>query len=159
MMAQIGTLIWKNDVAALQNYVTAHRVALGDVTGAYIASVRAAGYTVDNDGNVTPPNAPPVLIVPTNPPSLPADGSNVPWFNSPDGQINKTVSEGDGRASCTDESGAAPNWISTDPTFPEVEGITSRGAGQSGFVNVTAGQAFYFKQTSGTTKQMRASIS
>lgn len=54
LMAQMGTLIFANKDAELQAYVVANKAALGDITGAYIQSIRDAGYTVDNNGNITP---------------------------------------------------------------------------------------------------------
>jgi len=88
-------------------------------------------------------------VYPTTPASL-GMNETLPWFKSPNEQVNSTVITVDGgKVSASASSGGIPMWISFDPTFPNDAAVTSYGAGSTGYLYPSKGQTVYSKQTGG----------
>ena len=144
-----------SNVFGLMNQPTpdwnAVRLAYETQKGAVDDSIGAGNYW---RGQYNPGGA----VVPTTPPSIDNNSVPLPWFSSPKDQINATVSNGAGGATAACGSGGDLVWVSTDPSFPPIEGVTASSVGFAGPIAVAAGQTFYFKQTTAATQSMRASV-
>jgi hypothetical protein len=166
LMSQIGTIIFKGTpeggsdpdwAPKLQAYVVQNSVELGNNCGAYIDSARQAGYTVNDDGSVTPPNTPPVVGKPSNPATISVPGKATDWLVLESEEIGVTVAGFAGKTSvsCQDN---VPCYISTESTFPDDPNKTAYGAQVAGYIMVGAGQPYYYKHMGGIAKSMRTSV-
>jgi hypothetical protein len=114
---------------------------------------RAAGAIQMGYEEFNPPQP-----MPTKPTNI-GKGQEVPWFDSPKDQVNVTIADDDGRVSMADSGGGAEDWISKDPGFPLIEGVTSKASGQSGFLDVKAGDSIYTKQTTQADAEIHITMS
>jgi hypothetical protein len=92
----------------------------------------------------------------TEPPAIGFE--TLPWFESPDGQVNVTViTVENGKTTCSAGSGNVQCWISLDPSFPDDPTKTAYGSGMAGYIYPAKDAPVYFKQVGYAVQQMRLS--